>query len=121
MEKIYAQAIAKKVREGANEEDLVKALSLHLKRMGRVKLLPRIVSELKREVARTQKSEAVLELANESLREDALKELAALGIVVQDVRVNSDLIEGWRVRTQDTVLDKSAKRSLVELYKRITA
>ncbi|MBP6869036.1 MAG: hypothetical protein KBC16_02930 [Candidatus Pacebacteria bacterium] len=121
MEKIYAQAIAKKVREGANEEDLVKALSLHLERMGRVKLLPRIVAELKREVARKEKSEAVLELAHEGLRESALKELSSLGLSVNDVRINTDLIEGWRVRTASSVLDKSAKRSLVELYKRITA
>jgi F0F1-type ATP synthase delta subunit len=121
MEKVYAQAIAKKVREGADEADLVKALQLHLERMGRVKLLPRIVAELKREVARNAKTEPVLELAHEGLREGALKELSSLGLSVSDIRINTDLIEGWRVRTEDTVLDKSAKRSLVELYKRITA
>lgn len=121
MEKVYAKALLNELAQGKSDADIVSGLSLHLKRVGREKLLPRILRELTSELARARKSETVLEIAHEGVRAEALQALQTLGITPAQVLVNDTLIEGYRVRTKESLLDRSAKQALVDLYKRITA
>jgi hypothetical protein len=34
--------------------------------------------------------------------------------------VNADLLSGWRLTTADTLIDRSGKRALIDLYRTIT-
>jgi F0F1-type ATP synthase delta subunit len=43
-----------------------------------------------------------------------------MGIKATDVQVNPSLIKGWRILQKDTLIDRSAKKSLVDLYTNIT-
>ncbi len=74
------------------------ALSAHLERTGRLKLLPRILRELKREQARTTRTAAQKETAAE----------------------NPSLISGYRSIEDGVLIDRSGKGALVEMYRNIT-
>lgn len=121
MHKDYAIAVHQaRMREGATDESVVAGLVRHLKETGRMKLLPGIVRELKKLEARAEKHAAILEVASEretSAAEAALKEA---GITPQHTIVNTSLIRGWRVRAHGTLIDRSAKQSLIDIYQNIT-
>lgn len=70
-------------------------LKKHLERTGRMKLLPRILQELKVKTAREAK-------------------LAPRTETAQD---NPSLISGWRSIENGVLVDKTGKRALVEIYK----
>lgn len=73
-------------------------LKKHLERTGRVKLLPRILAELKERAAR----EAKLAPRKETAKE------------------NPDLISGWRTIENGVLTDRTGKRALVSIYQRAT-
>ena len=120
MEKEYAHALSRQIAAGADESALVAGLVAHLKRDGRMKLLPGIVRELKALQARTEKLSPSVEVATEAESADALAKARAAGIEATSTTVNPSLIKGWRARTGGTLVDRSAKRALVDLYQRIT-
>ncbi|MDB4992442.1 MAG: hypothetical protein JWL75_687 [Parcubacteria group bacterium] len=121
MEKTYAKALYELAsKEGADSKKLVDTLIAHLRETGRMKLLPRILLELKRIDARAGTLMESLEVASESEISEATKEAKELGINA-NATVNKDLVSGWRARTGSRIIDRSGKRALLDLYKRITA
>lgn len=120
MEKVYAQALTRLMEEGKKESELFKQLVVHLSEKGRMKLLPKIKRELERIQAHKNKAFTRLEVASEKETAAAHKELTELGIEVHGTKVNHDLIAGWRTVQLDTLVDRSAKQQLVELYRNIT-
>lgn len=120
MERVYAQAIVRFKEAGKKDAELFTLLTKHLKEKGRMKLLPKIKSELVRMSARRSKEYGKLEVANSKETASALKELKTLGIEVSGSTVNHDLIAGWRTVQKDTLVDRSAKQQLLTLYTNIT-
>jgi F0F1-type ATP synthase delta subunit len=121
MEKEYAQAIYSLAQEpDASAKDLVGKLMEHLQATGRVKLLPRILRELRRIEARAASLSETFEVASAGEKAAAEKEAHALGITAH-ARVNHDLISGWRARTGSRLIDRSGRRALLDLYRRIVA
>lgn len=70
----------------------------HLKRTGRLKLLPAVLREVKAEAARKRQNAAKHETATE----------------------NPALISGWRELKDGTLRDHSGKGALIEIYRRVT-
>lgn len=119
MEKTYAAALERLIKAGENETVLFEKLSRHLAAVGRAKLLPRIARELCTRAARARAAAPVVEIAREEDREPALREAGHLGFA-GEVRVNHSLIRGWRAKKSGTLVDRSAKRALVDIYRNIT-
>ncbi|KND51916.1 MAG: hypothetical protein ABA06_01500 [Parcubacteria bacterium C7867-001] len=120
MEKEYAHAIARSLTAGADEKKLFDGLMRHLKSVGRVKLLPRILRELKRDLVRASAHAPHVEAASEDDAAAAKKAAASVGIAVKKVEVNPSLIMGWRARLGSSLVDVSAKRALIDIYRNIT-
>ncbi len=121
MEKTYAKALFELgSKEGADPKKLVDTLIAHLHETGRLKLLPRILRELKRLDARAGVLSQTLEVASESEMITAAKEAKELGITASPT-VNKELVSGWRGSIGSRIIDHSGKRALLDLYKRITA
>ena len=70
----------------------------HLKRTGRMKLLPAVLRELKAETARKQKLMPRKETARE----------------------NPALISGWRTVEDGVLTDRTAKGALIAMYRKVT-
>lgn len=121
MEKAYAQALEAIHKKGTSESVVVSTLVTHLKATGRLKLLPRILRELKVLQSRTRLLAPLVEVASLSQKEQALEGAKAAGINAEQVVVNPALIRGWRARGAGVLVDHSAKRSLIDLYRRITS
>jgi F0F1-type ATP synthase delta subunit len=120
MEKEYAQALTQAVAKGVDEAKIVSNLVAHLKEEGRMKLLPGILRELKRLQATQSRLAPSVEVASEGEAKDALKAAHEAGIEAATATVNPSLIRGWRARSGGTLVDRSAKQALVDLYQRIT-
>jgi F0F1-type ATP synthase delta subunit len=119
MEKEYAQALFDLAQKpGASADELVKKLTLHLKESGREKLLPRILREYKRVVARNESFGELLEVAHVEEKAVAEREATELGVTAA-AQVNPDLISGWRARKGGRLIDRSGKRALLDLYRAI--
>ncbi len=121
MEKTYAKALYDLAsKPGADASKLVESFIAHLKAEGRLKLLPRILRELKRLDARNQSLGDLLEVASEKEKAAAEADAKSLGITANAV-VNETLVTGWRARTGSRVIDRSGKRALLDLYRSITS
>jgi len=121
MEKTYAKALYDLAsKPGADAGTLVESFISHLKAEGRLKLLPRVLRELKRLNARNESLGDLLEVASEKEAAHAHAEAKALGIDAKPV-VNETLVSGWRARTGSRVIDRSGKRALLDLYRSITS
>jgi len=72
-------------------------LTAHLKRTGRMKLLPRILKELQVREAKTR----------------------ALTSRKETVKDRPDLISGWRSIENGILTDRTGKRALLDIYQRI--
>lgn len=119
MEKLYAQAVFDlSQKPDASASELVKTLVAHLEKTGRVKLLPRILRELKRIESRKASFGEVLEVASSEEKSSAEKEARELSITAT-AHVNHSLISGWRARSGSRVIDRSGKRALLDLYRQI--
>lgn len=73
------------------------AFIAHLKRTGRMKLLPQVVRELRTEEARTKKLAPRRETAGE----------------------NPSLISGWRTLKNGVLTDHTGKSALIDIYKHL--
>ncbi len=98
----------------------VTKLMLHLKSMGRMKMLPTIARELRKIAARRHARRPHVEVAHQKESAAALLAAAREGIVAQHTEVNHDLIHGWRARSGDKLVDHSAKRALLDIYQKVT-
>ncbi len=108
------------LEDKAHADAAVTKLILHLKSSGRIKMLPQIVSELRRVAARRHALQPVVEVASEKESAVALRAAANEGIIAKRALVNSSLISGWRARGAGKLIDHSAKAALVSIYKKIT-
>ena len=121
MEKTYAKALYDLAQQpGADAVKLVETFIAHLKAEGRLKLLPRVLRELKRLEARHASLGDLLEVTSEKEAAAALSEAKSLGISAEPV-VNETLVTGWRARSGSRIIDRSGKRALLDLYRSITA
>jgi F0F1-type ATP synthase delta subunit len=117
----YAKALYDAAhQEGADPKALVANLSAALAKRGNHKLLPAILQEVLRLEAREAKLAPRIEVASAGESAHSLKEAATHGIHAAHAHVNPALIKGWRAVSKNTLVDHSAKRSLIELYQRIT-
>lgn len=117
----YAEAIDAAARESESAAGvLVANLVKHLKAQGRVKLLPVILRELRKRQARRASLAPIVEVARESDAASALKAARAEGIEAEKASVNPALLSGWRAMKGGTLVDRSGKRALIELYRNIT-
>lgn len=98
-----------------------KAILEHLKRTGRVKLLPMVLRELRTREARAKALGARVEVAHAGESAHALKAARALGIEAEHATVNPSLIKGFRARSGSLFVDQSAKRALIDIYQKVTA
>lgn len=120
MEKHYAQALESLLAKGGDTKKIVAQLMIHLKTSGRMKLLPGILRELKVLEARKAKLAPQVEVASEKESHAALSAAKKLGVEVAKAQVNHDLLKGWRARSGATLIDRSAKQGLIDLYRTIT-
>lgn len=119
MKKAYAKALDNLIRDrGMREDEAYEKLVTHLRATGRMKILPELLAELKTLQARQQSKGPLLEVASAS--EAAAAEAAAKkeGVEAKAV-VNPSLVRGWRLTTADTLIDRSGKRALIDLYRSI--
>lgn len=117
----YAQALSTLTERSAQESDkYVDNLLKHLKKTGRMKLLPHIYTALLVDQKRREEARAVIEIATEKDRARAVAKATALP-GLKDVRVveRPELLRGWRIRTKDMLIDSSAKNNLLQMYYKI--
>lgn len=120
--KSYAQALLEaSTKEGANAKTLVKNLAKHLEEEGRMKLFPGILRDLQRLEEAQAKLAPTVEVAHAHESADALKQAATHGIHAEHAQVNPALIKGWRATGNGKLIDHSAKRELIDLYRKVTA
>jgi len=119
----YAEALVKVAHEEGEGKALAlfEKLSLYLRARGQAKALPALLREVKEAVLRRKALSPVVEVADDSERVAALYDAAEAGITAEVAVVNPSLIRGWRARGEGVLVDHSAKRSLVDIYRRITS
>lgn len=105
----------------ATAEKAVSKLIAHLKSTGRAKMLPSLHKELHKIALRRQALAPRLEVANQKHRDTSLAEAKALGLTIEKTIVNPALISGWRALSHGTLVDRSGKNALLQLYRRITS
>jgi F0F1-type ATP synthase delta subunit len=117
----FAQALYSLAqKDGADAKKLVTQLKTYLAESGRIKLLPSILQELRKIEAREAKLMPAVEVALEKDAAKALSEADAAGVHVAKATINPSLISGWRAMGNGKLYDNSAKRSLIEVYRKIT-
>jgi len=102
-----------------DNQEVVEKLVVHLKEIGRLKLLPYIVRSLKEMQFRKLVNSPVVEVSCEEETPKALSGASSAGVHAEVAVINKSLVRGWRVRTSSTLVDHSAKRALIELYRNI--
>ena len=119
MEHAYAQALWQTVEKGEDPKKAVASLLEVLKKHGRSELMPRIFGAFKRlsEQEANKKRNRVW-IANEK---DAAPAMKASGVNEADVCVDETLIGGWRLEQQETLVDVSFKKMLLDMYNRSIA
>ena len=108
------------LKGGADEAAIVSGLVKNLKTEGRLKLLPGILRELKGLAAAEMKRSARVEVASSEEAAAALAAAKEEGIEASTATINPSLIRGWRAQKNGILVDRSAKKALVDLYQKIT-
>ena len=122
IERTYAQALVNVTsREGADEGMSVDNLVAHLKASGRMKLLPRILAELRAMTMHGKTLAGTVEVAHEKDSARALKTAKEAGMNVAHTSVNKSLLSGFRIRAGGMLHDESGKRALIDLYRKIVS
>jgi F0F1-type ATP synthase delta subunit len=98
----------------------VTKLILHLKSAGRMKMLPQIARELRKIATRRHALRPHVEVAHGKEAIAALAVAAKEGIVAHEATINNQLIHGWRARSGDKLIDRTAKRALLHIYQQVT-
>lgn len=112
--------IAAEADDAGAADAAVTKLVKHLKSAGRLKMLPQIARELRKVAARRYALRPVVEVAHLKEAPGALKAAREAGIDAAHASVNHTLIHGWRARSRGVLVDHSAKRALIEIYKNVT-
>ena len=101
-------------------DEAVAKLVLHLKSTGRIKLLSGIAQRLRTIAAHRARRAARVEIAHARESSSALAAAATHGIDAAHAVVNPSLISGFRAQKGGLLVDRSAKRALLELYQNLT-
>ncbi len=117
---MYASAL-NRLDDSVAPEKAVAGLIKNLKDKGRLKLLPAILRELRRMDAGKLATTPLVEVSRESEAQSALSAAKSAGIEASKVVVNPALLQGWRVRGNGKLIDRSAKSNLLDLYRKITS
>jgi len=106
----------------------VHALHAELTKTGRASLMRRILRAFERIAERElRKEQATLTVArehDERHAKSAVKEvLAELEVESKDLKtlIDDTIIGGWRLEAKGTLIDRSYKKQLMELYNRVIA
>lgn len=93
----------------------------HLKRHGRVKLLPDLLHSLKAIDARHQSLAPIVEVAHQHDAKNAISAAEKAGIHASHAKVNHELLSGWRAQAEGKLVDHSGKGALVAIYQKVTS
>lgn len=123
---LYAHALYDSLKDSPDTEKYIANLVGILKERGHYKLLPEILSVYKRIDEQGQSKRSTLYVAKESdgnVFKDTIKQFKEEFNITEevDVVVDETLVGGYTLRTSDKILDNSYKRSLLDLYRLITA
>ncbi len=116
---IIAQAIYQLSNESKTDSaKLIKRTVNVLKKRGMIKLLPFVLSELKRLFYKDSKHQPKLLLASKKFEKDAK---LALGDKIAKInpKIDENLIGGYIFEKGDVLLDRSYKRQLFEMFRQI--
>lgn len=121
----YARAIYEAHEESATSDaEFIANVMQALKRRHHAKILPQILEEYRKYEMAAEAQGLTLRLAQESERQKALaalKELDATEEKEARTIIDQNLIKGFVVEGKDFRYDASAKRTLIDLYKRLIA
>lgn len=108
--------------EDTSTADLaVTKLIMHLKSVGRMKMLPQIARELRKIASRRAMLKPRVEVAHEKDSASALRDAAREGIIAEHATVTPALICGWRAQSHGKLVDRSAKHALINIYQKVTS
>lgn len=116
----YARTLAA-IADAKGEKEAARAVAqlvTHLKSRGRMKLLTRILAELKTIAARRDALAPRVEVARAGDGPEATRRAQSFSINAARAVVNDSLITGWRARSAGLLVDRSGKRALIEIYQR---
>ncbi len=116
----YASALAR-LSATTSPADATKGLVAALTAKGRIKLLPVILREMKRMEAGKLATAPLVEVARAGDAKKALAAAEAEGVTAKEAVVNESLLSGWRARGNGTLVDRSGKKNLLDLYRKITS
>lgn len=108
------------LEDKAASDAAVTKLIMHLKSSGRMNMLPQIARELRKIASRRHALRPTVEVAHANEAEAALRIAAHEGIVASHAKINPALIHGWRARSGDRLIDRTAKRALLTIYQKVT-
>ncbi|MHB8652041.1 MAG: F0F1 ATP synthase subunit delta [Minisyncoccota bacterium] len=118
-------AVAADTPEGKEDIRIQRFLS-HVRDAGHIKLLPKIMYEIEKEIAfRQDKARVTFFLARSDDKEryhDAMiADAKVLGVDSNHATIAIDphLIGGYMIKTRDRLFDKSIKHTLIDLYHRM--
>ena len=125
----YAHALydLSKDADAAATEEYLSNMKALLKKRGHESLYPSIVRVFVSLSARETDVAASVSVAKKDdiarYKEEILETARAMGLsgVTLNQKVDETLVGGFRVESEDQVVDKSYKRSLIELYRQLVA
>jgi F0F1-type ATP synthase delta subunit len=127
MEHAYAQALQRAVENGMTPHAAVKRIKELLGNEGRLGLLPRVARAFAHLSERERsRNDVVLTVAREKDERGAKGEVRdILGSLKADAdslrtQVDDSLIGGWRLEGRGTLVDRSHKAQLLDIYHRVT-
>ena len=127
MEQVYASALWSVIERGMTYDKAVRSMHESLVAQGRAELMPKIAKAFARHAERElQKSRLILSVAQEKdeahARREAKRALEEMGATSanMDVRVDAQLIGGWRLEGGGHLIDRSWKVQLLSIYNRVT-
>src|SRR5690349_14628245 len=103
---------AAELEDSSQAERVVEKLVAHLKSSGRAKMLPQILRELRKVMARRAALAPKVEVAHKKDAPHALVSAKEAGIEAKDAHVNASLVSGWRATGGGKLIDRSGKRAL---------
>ena len=127
MQNAYAQALWKMIEGGAAPKSAAKSMHTVLEARGRLGLLPRISRAFSRIASRNfARENVVIFIAHKKDEKDALRQaepiLKEAGIKTKDVeiRIDGNLIGGWRLEGRELLHDASYKKQLLDIYEQVS-
>jgi F0F1-type ATP synthase delta subunit len=127
MEQAYAQALWQLIEGGMQPKKALDAMVASLKVRGREALLPRIARAFERLAQREMRKNAVVvSVAHEKDGNAAKREvkdlLDQIGASAKDIemKIDASLIGGWQFEGRGSFVDRSFKKSLLEMYNHAT-